>query len=226
MTAGGHSLTPEISAILQQAARKRFAPKVLIMREGEKSDALYFILAGSVTVWVQDPDGEELILTYLGPGEFFGELSLFDDDAKRSASVRARTDCEVAVITYKKFHDLMQATPALLLPLVGQIARRLRATSQKLGNLAFVDVAGRIARALLDLAADSQAITHPQGMLVRITREELARLVSCSRQVVGYVLFDLERQGLIEVHGKSIVVHAPYKAAVDEVTQRRIRRMQ
>ena len=69
-----------------------------------------------------------------------------------------------------------------------------------------MDAAGRIAHALLDLAADSQAITHPDGMLVRVTREELGRLVNCTRQMAGHVLFDLERQGLIEVHGKSIVV--------------------
>ncbi len=207
MTASGPAVTPEIAALLQHATRKRFAPKRLIMREGENSDVLYFILAGSVTVWVQDPDGAELILAYLGPGEFFGELGLFDANIKRSASVRARTDCEVAVISYEKFRNLIQAAPGLLLPIVGQIARCLRAASQKLGNLAFLDVAGRIARALLDLAADSQAIAHPEGMLVRITREELGRLVSCSRETAGQVLLDLEQQGLIAVDGKSIVVH-------------------
>src|SRR5216684_2004489 len=218
MTTSGHAIPPEIAAMLQQATRKRCAPKSLIMREGENSDVLYFILAGSVTVLVEDPHGEELILAYLGPSEFFGELSLFDANAKRSASVRARTDCEVAVITYEIFRDLIQTAPSLLLPLIEQIARRLRAASQKLGDLAFVDVAGRIARALLDLAADSEAITHPDGMLVRITREELGRLVNCSRQMAGHVLFDLERQGLIEVHGKSIVVHVPPKAAVDDLS--------
>jgi CRP/FNR family cyclic AMP-dependent transcriptional regulator len=210
MTTSDHS--SEITAMLQHATRKRFSPKSLIMREGENSAAVYFVLAGSVTVWVEDPDGEELILAYLGPGEFFGELSLFDANAKRSASVRARTDCEVAVITYEKFRDLIQAAPSLLMPIIGQIAHRLRVASQKLGNLAFVDVAGRIARALLDLAADSQAITHPDGMLVRITREELGKLVNCSRQMAGQVLFDLERHGLIEVHGKSIIVRATIPA--------------
>src|SRR5712692_5283844 len=187
MTTSGHAITPEIAAMLQQATRKRFAPKSLIMREGENSDVLYFILAGSVTVLVEDPHGEELILAYLGPGEFFGELSLFDTAAKRSASVRARTDCELAVITYERFRDLMQAAPGQLLPLIGQIAR-----------------------ALLDLAADSEAITHPDGMLVRITREELGRLVNCSREMAGRVLLDLQQQGLIEVHGKSIVVRGVF----------------
>jgi len=83
----------------------------------------------------------------------------------------------------------------------------LRVASQKLGSLAFLDVTGRIARALLELAGDSQAIAHPEGALVRITREELGRLVNCSRKMAGRVLADLQARGLIDVQGKSIVVH-------------------
>ena len=200
------SFTPEIAALLERAAHKRFAPKSLIVSEGEKSDALYYVVSGSVTVWVEDAEGGELILAYIGPGEFFGELSSLGAGATRSASVRARSECDIAVITRQHFQESIQRSPALLLQLTGQVALRLRAASRKLGNLAFVDVAGRIARALLDLTSDSQAIAHPEGVLVRITREELGRLVNCSRQTASEVLSDLERQGLIEVQGKSIVV--------------------
>jgi len=198
---------PELQKMLQQARRERYAPKSLIMREGETPNAIYFILSGSVTVLMEDEDGRELILAYLGPGEFFGELGLFGDEPKRSACVRTRTECEVAVISYEKFKILSHEVPDLLMHLTAQIAARLRATSRKVGNLAFLDVTGRIARALLDLAGDSQAITHPDGMLIRITREELGRLVNCSREIAGKVLRDLEQQGLIQVEGKSIVVY-------------------
>jgi CRP/FNR family cyclic AMP-dependent transcriptional regulator len=221
MIVKGLAITPEIAAMLEKATRRRFAPRSEIVRQGEDSDVLYFVLTGSVTVSVDDQDGEELILAYLGPGEFFGELSLFDANAKRSASVRARTECEVAAIRYSEFHQLIQSGPSLVLPLVGQIAHRLRAASEKLGNLAFVDVAGRIARALLDLAADSQAITHPEGMLVRITREELGRLVNCSRQMAGQALFNLERQGLVEVHGKNIVVRGVFPLRATPAAKKR-----
>jgi CRP/FNR family transcriptional regulator, cyclic AMP receptor protein len=197
---------PEIQKMLQQAKRERFTPKSLIMREGETPTALYFIISGSVSVLMEDEDGREIILSYLGPGEFFGELGLFGDEPKRCACVRTRTECEVAVVGYKTFISLYQETPELLRHLTGQIAEKLRATSRKVGNLAFLDVTGRIARALLDLAGDSQAITHPDGMLVRITREELGRLVNCSREIAGKVLRDLEQQGLIQVEGKSIVI--------------------
>ena len=192
--------------MLAAAARARVAAKSLIMRKGETSNALFFILRGSVTVLVEDADGNELILSYLGPGEFFGELGFFNPATKRSAYVRARSDCELAQIGYDKFKQLIREQPELLLQLTARIAERLRTTSEKLGDLAFLDVTGRIARALLQLASDSQAITHPDGMLVRITREELGRLVSCTREMTGKVLRNLEQQGLIQARGKNIVV--------------------
>lgn len=199
-------LTPEIEKMLALATRKRFAPKSLIVHEGATPTELFFILRGWVTVRMEDAEGRELILSYLGPGEFFGELGFFGTTAKRSAYVSTRSECEVAHIGYERFKTLIREQPELLLQLTAQIAERLRATSEKVGHLAFLDVTGRIARALLQLAGDSQAISHPEGMLVRITREELARLVSCSREMTGKVLRNLQEQGLIHAHGKSIVV--------------------
>jgi CRP/FNR family cyclic AMP-dependent transcriptional regulator len=192
--------------MIGSGARKRFDAKSMIVRKGETPTALFFILRGSVTVLMEDQEGRELILSYLGPGEFFGELGLFGASVKRSAYVRARSDCELVEIGYEQFKRLIREQPALLLELTARIAERLRATSEKLGDLAFLDVTGRIARALLQLAADSQAITHPDGMLVRITREELGRVVNCTREMTGKVLRNLEEQGLIQAHGKSIVV--------------------
>ena len=91
--------------------------------------------------------------------------------------------------------------------LTGQLAQRLRKTSEKLGDLAFLDVTGRVAHTLLQLCQDSQAITHPDGMLLRMTRLELGRLVNCSRQMASQVLHTLESQGLVKVEGKSIIVY-------------------
>jgi CRP/FNR family cyclic AMP-dependent transcriptional regulator len=198
--------TSEIEKMLAAATRSRVSAKSVIVREGDTPAALFFILRGSVTVVMEDFDGRELIISYLGPGEFFGEMGLFNPAAKRSAFVRARMDCEIAQISYDRFKQLIREEPELLLQLTAQLAERLRATSEKLGHLAFLDVTGRVARALLQLAHDSQAMTHPDGMLVRITREELGRLVNCSREMTGKVLRSLEGQGLIQVDGKSIVV--------------------
>ena len=200
---------PEISKMLEHAARVRYASRQVIVRAGETPTSLYFILAGSVTVLTEDRDGEEFILSYLGPGEFFGELGFFDATLARSASVRARSKCEVAAIGYDRFRSLIEQTPALLMQLATQVAYRLRDASANLGSLAFLDVKGRIARILLDLAHDSEAITHPDGMLVRVSREELGRLVNCSREMASRVLVDLQQQGLIAVEGKSIVIRDP-----------------
>jgi len=198
--------TAEIETLLAVTTRKRFAAKSLIVNEGETSTEMFFILQGSVAVLMEDQDGHELILSYLGPGEFFGELGFFGVNTKRSAYVRARTECEIATIGYDRLRRLLHEQPGLLFQLTMQIAARLRATSEKIGHLAFLDVTGRIARTLLDLTHDSQAIAHPDGTLVRMTREELGRLVSCSSKMAGRVLLNLEEQGLVQVHGKSIVV--------------------
>ena len=196
-------------ALLPHAQYLVYPAKKTILREGETPAAIYFILRGSVSVSVQDDDGHELILAYLGPNEFFGELGLFGQQTRRSAQIRTRTQTEVASIPYDRFLALCRNNIDLLMRLTEQIAMRLRATSQRVGHLAFLDVTGRIARVLLELAHDSQAITHPDGMLIRITREELWRIANCSREMAGRVLHGLEAQGLIQVQGKSIVVHGP-----------------
>jgi CRP/FNR family cyclic AMP-dependent transcriptional regulator len=88
----------------------------------------------------------------------------------------------------------------------GRLSQRLNQTSNKVGHLAFFDVTGRIARTLLDLCKEPDAMTHPDGMQIRITRQEIGRIVGCSREMAGRVLKNLEEQGLISVKGKTIVV--------------------
>ena len=90
--------------------------------------------------------------------------------------------------------------------IAGQLATRLRRTNRKVGDLAFMDVSGRVARAILDLCKEPDAMTHPEGMQIRITRQELGRIVGCSREMVGRVLKALEEQHLLTARGKTIVV--------------------
>ncbi len=146
------------------------------------------------------------MLAYLNPGDFFGELGLFDEEIKRSAFVRAKEKCEIAQISYERLKKLNNILPDLLLDIASQLAIRLRKTSRKVSDLALTDVKGRVARTLLDLCKEPAAITHPNGMMIRITRQELGRIVGCSREMVGRVLKDLEEDHLITVSGKSIVV--------------------
>lgn len=197
---------PCIDRFLAHCHRRRYPTKSTIICAGDKPDVLYFITKGSVTVLIEDNEGREIVLAYLNAGDFFGEMGLFDEQQGRSAWVRARSECELAEISYTRFRQLAHEDPDILFALAAQMATRLRATSRKVGDLAFMDVAGRIARTLLELTTQPDAITHPDGMQIRVTRQELGRIVGCSREMAGRVLKTLEDQGLISVKGKTIVV--------------------
>jgi CRP/FNR family cyclic AMP-dependent transcriptional regulator len=198
-----------IDRVLAHCQRRRFAAKSNIICAGERSETLSFILKGSVTILIEDDDGREMIIAYLNPGDFFGELGLFESatqDHERSAWVRAKTECEVAEIGYDKFRELADEDPEILYALGSQMAQRLRNTTRKVGDLAFFDVTGRVARCLLELCKQPDAMTHPDGMQIKITRQEIGRIVGCSREMVGRVLKDLEERSLVHVKGKTMVV--------------------
>lgn len=188
--------------------RRRYPAKSTLIYAGDKSDSLYYIIKGSVTVIIEDDDGREMIVAYLNDGDFFGEMGIFGEEQdSRSAWVRAKSDCEVAEISYSKFHEVSHANPEFLYAICSQMSRRLRDTTRKVSDLAFLDVTGRVARTLLDLCKQPDAMTHPDGMQIKITRQEIGRIVGCSREMVGRVLKTLEDQGLVTVTGKTMVVY-------------------
>lgn len=195
-----------IQKFLEHCHRKQYTAKSTIIRQGDPSHDLFYIVKGSVTVMLEDDEGRELVLAYLNPGDFFGEIGLFNEHVNRSALVRAKTPCEVAAISYDRLKSMSTVFPDLLFAISSQLANRLRKMNRKIGDLAFMDVSGRVARALLDLCKEPDAMTHPDGMQIRVTRQELGRIVGCSREMVGRVLKTLEEQHLISVSGKTIVV--------------------
>ncbi len=196
-----------IDSFLELSVRHHYPADKLIFSEGEKPETLFYVISGSVSVTLQDEDNREIILAYLNPGEFFGEISLFDSDRNRSASIRTRKATELAEISYDNFREYARCNPEIFFILGKQMAQRLRSTTQRVADLSFLDVTGRVASALLELSKSSEAITHPDGMLLKITRQELGKLTNCSREMVGRVLKDMESQGLISVRGKSITVY-------------------
>jgi len=206
------TLTPKIKnldKLLAHCHRRRYTAKSTIIYAGDRSETLFFIVKGSVTILIEDDDGREMIIAYLNSGDFFGEMGLFEKDGtekERSAWVRAKTECEVAELSYAKFRELTLQDPDILFALGSQMAERLRNTTRKVGDLAFLDVTGRVARTLLDLCKQPDAMTHPDGMQIKITRQEIGRIVGCSREMVGRVLKALEEQGLVHVKGKTMVV--------------------
>lgn len=205
------SLTPRNPALnnmdeFLSSAHKRLHPRgSTIIFAGEASDSIFYITKGSVSVIIEDDNGREIIVSYLNEGDFFGEIAMLGE-GKRTAWVKAKTECEVAELGYQKFIELSQRDTSILHQLINQMADRLGKTTQKVGDLAFLDVTGRVARALLDLSNEPDAMTHPDGMQIKITRQEIGRIVGCSREMVGRVLKTLEEQGLVTVKGKTMVV--------------------
>ena len=202
----GNKIIPNLDQFLANCHRRKYPAKSTIIYAGDESDALYYILKGSVTVMIEDDDGREMIMAYLNEGDFFGEMGLFEADPSRSAWVKAKTECEVAEVSYPKFRQLAREDAEILFAVSAQIAGRLRATTRKVGDLAFLDVTGRVAGTLLDLCKQPDAMTHPDGMQIKVTRQEIGRIVGCSREMVGRVLKSLESQGLVHVKGKTMVV--------------------
>ena len=195
-----------VQKLLSHCHRRKYPAKATIIRQGSPTGDLFYLVSGSVTVLLEDENGHEIVMAYLHPGDFFGEIGLFNSDIGRTAVVRAKTRCDVAQIGYGKLRSLPEIFPELLVAMSSQLASRLRMTNRKLSNLAFMDVAGRVARALIDLCNEPDAMTHPDGMQLRITRQELGRIVGCSREMVGRVLKEMEASHLITSHGKTIVV--------------------
>jgi len=191
---------------LSHCHRRRYPSKSTIIYAGDKADVLYYIVKGTVSVLVEEQkDNKEMVITYLNEGEFFGEMGLFEDGV-RSAWIKAKSDCEISEISYSKFRELTDKNPEFLLALTKQITNRLKETTKKATSFAFLDVTGRVTRTLHDLCMQPDAMTHSDGMQIKITRQEIGRIVVCSREMVGRVLKELEAQGLISVSGKTMVV--------------------
>ena len=159
-----------------------------------------------MSVVIDDEEGHELLLAYLNVGDFFGEIGMFDEKRERSAWVRARTNCEIAQLSYERLAELTHDNPAVVFAMLSSLSIRVRDTSRKVGDLAFKDVSGRIARALLELCDQPDAEVRPGGTLVTVTRQELGRIVGCSREMASRVIRSLEERNLVETAGRKVLV--------------------
>jgi CRP/FNR family cyclic AMP-dependent transcriptional regulator len=205
-------IDPEwLEPFLSYCHTKHYDKRVDFIHAGEPAETLYYLVEGSAAALIEDEDHRELTLAHINAGEFIGEMGLFLPQKTRSVIVRTRTKCRVAEISYRRLEqvlerDLRDQAIAILNAIGRQLSLRLQRTSRKVGDLAFVDVTGRIAGTLLELCRQPDAMTHPDGMQIRITRQDLGRMVGCSREMAGRVLKSLEEQEQISVKGKTIVV--------------------
>src|SRR4051812_14371231 len=193
----------QLATLLPAVQHRRFPRGSYVIRAGEETDALYIILAGKAKVLIPDDDGNEVILSMIGPNEFFGEMGLLDD-LPRSASVETLEPCEMLRITRSAFLACLKDNFDAALVIIRNLVKRLREADRKIESLALIDVYGRVARLLIEMA---QQQTDGQWIIEKAPpKQEIARMIGASREMVSRVVKDLHDKGVIRAEKRKIFV--------------------
>ena len=190
----------QLAALFPAIQHRSYPRHSFMLRAGEKSDALYIILSGRAKIVIDDGEGREVTLTTIGPSEFFGEMSLIDEKP-RSASVEALEPCEVLYISKPAFMSCLKDNFDAAMLILKRVVGRLREADRKIASLALMDVHGRVARLIMDLAKEANGT-----WIVDTGSEEMARMVGASREMVSRVLKDMRDSGLIRRDKRKIIV--------------------
>jgi CRP/FNR family cyclic AMP-dependent transcriptional regulator len=189
--------------MLAMLGTRKSAPRsATIMAGGDPTDSLYIVLSGRLKVMMSDSEGKEVILAILGPGEFFGEMGLIDDEP-RSATVVTIEPCELLSIAKRDFKKAMAENSQMAEAVMRGLVKRLREADRKIGSLALLDVYGRVARLLLDMAEN---VDGEKVVTKRLPKQDIAKMIGASREMVSRVMKDLQTGGYIEMRGSTIVV--------------------
>jgi CRP/FNR family transcriptional regulator, cyclic AMP receptor protein len=183
----------QLRAIAEGIVRRRVQRGEIIVQQGQQSNALFILLTGEARVYVSNARRREATLATLQPGDHLGEMSLIDDQP-HSATARAETACDVLTLGRAQFAACLPRSNSLAFAVLLGLVRRLRGANRQITTLALLDVYGRVARALLDMAdeVDGQAVIRQ-----RVSREKLSKVVGASREMTGRVMRSLERSGAI-----------------------------
>ena len=192
----------EIATLGDAAIVRTFPKNTIVVTEGERSDSLYVILSGRVKVYVSDEDGRDLVLNLEGAGQYFGELAL--DEGPRSASVATLEPCKMAVIPNEALKRFLASHPGAALPLIQVLIGHIRRATESLKNLAMLDVYGRVAKLLLELAREVDGRLMVEE---RLTQQDIGERVGASREMVSRILKDLTAGGYLGNEGGRIVIH-------------------
>ena len=184
----------------------KIAKGSVLFAEGDEGDHLYVIVEGKLKLGTSSGDGRENLLSILGPGEMFGELSLFDP-GPRTSTATAVTDAKLLSLGQEKLIPWLADNPQVALQLLARLAQRLRRTNEAVGDLVFSDVPGRVAKALIDLGERFGKQTD-EGLFVHhdLTQEELAQLVGASRETVNKALADFAGRGWLKLDGRAVLI--------------------
>ena len=189
--------------MLTMVVTRKSAPRsTTIMAGGDPTDSLYIVLSGRLKVMMSDSEGKEVILSILGPGEFFGEMGLIDDEP-RSATVITIEPCELLSIAKRDFKKALAENFDMTMAVMRGLVKRLREADRKIGSLALLDVYGRVARLLLDMAEN---VDGEKVVTKRLPKQDIAKMIGASREMVSRVMKDLQTGGYIEMRGSNIVL--------------------
>jgi CRP/FNR family cyclic AMP-dependent transcriptional regulator len=192
----------ELDVVRSVANEKTYPKNAVVLTEGEAGDSLFMIQSGKVKVFIGDEDGREIILKILGPGSFFGEMSMIDKQP-RSASVTTLETSTFLVLQHTAFEKCVEQAPRIAQMVMQVLAQRVREADRKIGTLALMDVYGRVASTLLELA-----VYHNGVLMVgeKLSQQDLANMVGASREMVNRILKDLSDRGFISIESKSITI--------------------
>lgn len=196
------SVLPEgqLGLLTGLVTRKSYPRGTTIISAGDLTDSLFVIISGRLKVLMSDDEGREVILAILGSNEFFGEMGLLDD-SPRSASVVALEACELLTLSKRDFKKCLSENFELSMAVMRGLVRRLREADKKIGSLALMDVYGRVARLLLEMA---ETVDGQKVVTKKLAKQDIAKMIGASREMVSRVMKDLQAGGYIEVRGSSI----------------------
>lgn len=192
----------QLDQLAAGSVRKSYPRGRTIVAEGEPSQSLYILLSGRAKVQRSDSEGKEVILAVIGPREFFGEMSLIDD-SPRSASVITIESCDFMAINKDSFKAMLAQSPDIAMQIMRGLVRRLREADKKIETLALLDVYGRVARVLLDF---SENVNGERVVKSKLPRQEIAKMIGASREMVSRVMKGLEIDGYIVPMGEGKLV--------------------
>jgi len=191
----------ELEAVTRRAVTRTFPKNTVVVSEGDQTDTLYIVVSGRVKIYVSDEKGKEIVLNHGGPGEYFGEMVL--GEGPRSASVMTLEPTRLLVVPKEDFREFVSKSPDFSLHLIRKLIRRVRALTNDVKSLALMDVYGRVARMLLELAVEREGALVIEG---RPTQQEIANRVGASREMISRILGDLVGGGYITVERDRITI--------------------
>ncbi len=192
----------ELEEISKHAVTREFRARTVLVSEGDTSDTLYIIVSGRARAYVGDANGREVVLSVMGPGEYFGEIAF--DQGPRSASVITLEPCKMLVVPGHEFADFVQRSPPFAMALIRKLIHHIRTLTKSVRGLALMDAYGRVARLLLEMSVTEGGV---QFVPERLTQTEIAGRVGCTREMVSRIFKDLVQGQYITLEKDRIVIN-------------------